>query len=108
MKIVENQDDVALDLGQLVEEDRDKRIVRRRGAGHLGERVASSSEGGAEGRDDVRPEQRRLSVCLVEREPGDGPPLDRRLREPLGQQCRLAEACGRRDERQPGSEAAIE
>lgn len=108
VEVVQDQDEGCLTSGELVEEDRHEALVRLHRRGQIGKRRASPGRGRLQCGDDVGPERRGLAVAFIEREPGDRQTWRRRVGQPIGEQRRLAKARWRRDEGEPGLEAAVE
>ncbi|MDQ4068558.1 MAG: hypothetical protein M3203_03640, partial [Actinomycetota bacterium] len=101
--VVQHQDDIVGERFEVVEQAGDDRFQRRRRGLQCAQCVGSYISGSdlAHGGDDIGPEQRRVAVTPVERQP-------RRLRlgafggEPLREQRGLAEAGRRRHEHDGG------
>jgi hypothetical protein len=95
--VVHHQDHVLRRLGQVVDQRRDGRHERRRRRVTDQEARAFGHTGPSpvHGCGDVPPEPHGIVVTLVQREPGDGPPVDL---HPVGEQRRLPEPGGRADQ----------
>ena len=103
--VVEHQHDVARDGAQVVEQRGKHRLDRGR-PGRLQEGQRTLADPGCrrpQRGDHIGPEGRGIVVAPVEREPRGQPLIGRpgrSRRQPLGEQCGLAEASGRGDEHQ--------
>lgn len=106
MQVIEDKDDRAFGLGQLIEQHGDETIVRR-ARGDVGELDTSPCECGAKRRDDVRPEERGFVIGPVQREPGDRRATRIRPSKPLGEERGLSEPGRGRNQGQPCVRAAI-
>ena len=101
--VVEHQVDVVRCGREFVEHRGEDGLDRR--LGRLQQREHVGSDAGhrcLQGGDHVGPERGGLAVALIEGEPRHRPVLRGRRGEPRGEQCRLAESSGRRDQGQPG------
>ena len=99
--VVEHQHHVVADGAEVVEQRGEYRLHLR--LRRLQQRECARADPGRrplQRGDQVGPEQRGIVVALVEREPGRGPSVGRRGRQPLRQQRRLAEPGGSRHQRQ--------
>ena len=107
--VVEHQVDVVRRGRELVEHRGEDGLDRR--LGRLQEREHVGSDAGhrrLQGGDHVGPERGGLAVALIEGEPRHRPVLRGRGGEPRGEQRRLAETSGGRDQRQPGVRPAVQ
>jgi hypothetical protein len=96
--VVEHEDDLLGEHGEGVDQRRQHALQRRRP--RLEQGASLGPDAGArrlQRGDDVAPEERRVVVARVERQPGDRAPLPA---EPVDQQRLLAEAGRRNQERQ--------
>ena len=107
--VVENEDDVARDGGDVVEQGRQRRFGRRglRRLEHGQHPVSDPGRNRLQGRDQVGQEAAGVAVAFVERQPRRRSPA---ARDPFADQGGLAEAGGSGDEGQPvaGSEALVQ
>jgi hypothetical protein len=109
VEVVEHEHDLACARVEVVDQGGQRRFggVRRREQVEGGR--ADSRYRAVEGGDRVGPELALGVVAVVERHPGDGG-LVSEGRQPLGEDARLAESSGRRDEDEPcvGGESLCE